>query len=47
MEELSVEAQYMSYEIDKENHDYNEFIAVFYEKGKDIDLDEILDKIED
>ncbi|KZL88814.1 hypothetical protein [Clostridium magnum] len=47
MEELSVEAQYMSYEIDRENYDYNEFIAVFYEKGKSIDLDEVLKKIDE
>lgn len=47
MEELNIEAQYMSYEIERENYDYNEFIAVFYEKGKDIDLDEILDKIDE
>lgn len=47
MEELNVEAQYMSYEIERENYDYNEFIAVFYEKGKDIDLDEVLKKIDE
>lgn len=47
MEELNVEAQYMSYEIDRENYDYNEFIAVFYEKGKSIDLDEVLKKIDE
>lgn len=47
MEELNIEAQYMSYEIERENYDYNEFIAVFYEKGKDIDLDEILQKIDE
>lgn len=47
MEELNVEAQYMSYEIERENYDYNEFIAVFYEKGKDIDLDEVLRKIDE
>jgi hypothetical protein len=46
MEELSVEAQYVSYELDRENYDYNEFIAVFYEKGRDIDLDEVLNKID-
>jgi len=46
MEELNVEAQYMSYEIERENYDYNEFIAVFYEKGKDVDLDEILSRID-
>ncbi len=47
MEEVNLEAQYMTYELDKENYNYNEFIAVFYEKGKDIDLDKILDKLED
>lgn len=47
MEELSVEAQYVSYELDRENYDYNEFIAVFYEKGRDIDLDEVLNKIDE
>jgi hypothetical protein len=36
----------MSYELDRESYDYNEFIAVFYEKGKDIDLDKILEKID-
>ena len=46
MEELNLEAQYMSYELDKKNYAYNEFIGVFYEKGKDIDLDAILDKID-
>jgi hypothetical protein len=46
MEELNLEAQYMSYELDRESYDYNEFIAVFYEKGKDIDLDKILEKID-
>lgn len=46
MDELNIEAQYTSYEIDKENCDYSEFVAVFYEKGKAVDLDEILEKIE-
>lgn len=46
MEEVNVEAQYMTYELDKENHNYNEFTAVFYEKGKEIDLDKILDKLD-
>jgi hypothetical protein len=47
MEELNIEAQYVSYEIDRENYDYNEFIGVFYEKGKNIDLDEVLRKIDE
>ncbi len=46
MGELNIDAQYMTYELDKENHSYGEFVAVFYEKGKDIELDTILDKLE-
>jgi hypothetical protein len=47
MEEVNLEAQYTTYELDKENYNYNEFTAIFYEKGKDIDLDKILDKLEE
>lgn len=47
MEEVNLEAQYTTYELDKENYDYNEFVAAFYEKGKDVDLDKILDELED
>lgn len=46
MEELDLEAQFVSYEIDKENYNYNEFIAVFYEKGLEIDIDEVLEELE-
>lgn len=47
MEEINLEAQYTTYELDKEDYDYNEFVAAFYEKGKDVDLDKILDELED
>ncbi|MBC2581907.1 hypothetical protein [Clostridium sp. DJ247] len=46
MDELEVEAQFISYEISKEDYNYNEFVAVFYERGKEIDLGEILDSLE-
>jgi hypothetical protein len=46
MEELSLQAQFASYELTKENHTYNEFMCVFYENGIDVDLDEILDEID-
>lgn len=45
MEELNVDIQYISYELDEENHDYNEFIAVIFEKGKDLDIEEVLEEL--
>lgn len=47
MEELNIEAQFVSYEVSKDDYSYNEFTAVFYENGKDVDLNKILDRIED
>lgn len=46
MEELDLEAQFVSYELDREEYNYNEFIAVFYENGSEIDIDEVLEKLE-
>lgn len=46
IDELDVQAQYITYETDKENYDYCEFIAVVYEKDKDCDIEEILDELE-
>lgn len=45
MEDLDIEIQYVSYELDKENCDYSEFIAVAFEKGKDIDIEDVLEEI--
>lgn len=46
MDELEIEAQFVSYEISKEDYGYNEFVAVFYERGEEIDLGETLDSLE-
>lgn len=46
MEELDIEAQFVSYEIEKENYDYSEFLAVFFPKNKDITIEEVLENIE-
>jgi hypothetical protein len=45
MEELKLEAQYVAYEADKDNQDYSEFIAVFYEKGTNVEIESILDEL--
>ena len=44
-EEFDIEGQFASYDVDKENSDYCEFIAAFFEKDSDYDLDEIIDEL--
>lgn len=45
MENLQIEAQFISYDIDSEDYTYNEFAAVFYEKNIKIDFDKILEEL--
>ena len=46
MEELQIGAQFVSYEMDEEEYGYNEFIGVFFEEGKTIEIEDVLDKLE-
>ncbi|MBL4935242.1 hypothetical protein JK636_05670 [Clostridium sp. YIM B02515] len=46
MEEMQIEAQYVSYELDEEEYSYNEFIAAFFPKGKVIEIEQVLDELE-
>ncbi|PRR78150.1 hypothetical protein CLLI_19140 [Clostridium liquoris] len=46
MEDLEVEAQFTSYEVDEEEPDYTEFIAIFYPKDKKVEIDEVLEKLD-
>lgn len=45
MDSLSIDAQYVSYEMDEE-YNYSEFIAVFFPKGKVKDIEEVLEELE-
>lgn len=45
MENLKIEAQFVSYDINCEDYAYNEFAAVFYEKHMSIDMDKILEDL--
>lgn len=45
MEEFEAEAQFVSFDIDVNNYQYNEFIAVFYNEGNKVDLDEVMDEL--
>lgn len=46
MENLQIEAQFISYDIDSEDYTFNEFAAVFYEKNIKIDFDKILEELD-
>lgn len=46
METLDIEAQFVSYEMDEEEYSCSEFIAVFFEKGKNLDIEQILEDLE-
>lgn len=46
MEELNLDAQFVSYEMDEEEYSYSEFIAVFFPKGKGIEIEKVLDELE-
>ncbi|WP_027632352.1 hypothetical protein [Clostridium hydrogeniformans] len=45
MDEFHIDGQFISYDADSENYDYNEFIAIFFEKGKEFDIEEVLDSL--
>lgn len=46
MEEVDVDAQFVSYEIDSEEFSYNEFIAAFFPKGKGMEIEKVLEDLE-
>jgi hypothetical protein len=45
MEEFETGAQYISYEADMENHEYVEFIAVFFSDEDDVEIEKVLDEL--
>ncbi|WP_163191730.1 hypothetical protein [Clostridium thermarum] len=46
MEEFELQAQYITYETDKESYDYCEFIAVISEIDKNYNIEDVLDELE-
>lgn len=46
MEDLDVDAQFVSYDMDEEEYNYNEFIAVFFSKGETLEIETVLDELE-
>ncbi len=45
MEQAKVSSQYMSYDLNIEETDYCEFIAVFYEGENEIEIETVLDEL--
>lgn len=45
MDKYDIDAQYISYEIDEDEYNYNEFIGIFYEKDKEFVIEDVLDEI--
>lgn len=46
MDEFEVEGQFSSYDIDRNNFEYSEFILAFSDSEEEIDIDNILDDID-
>lgn len=46
MEQFNVEAQFISYEIEKEDYDYSEFLAVFFPKEKSMTIEDVLENLD-
>lgn len=44
-DEFDVDAQFVSYDITSEEHEYNEFILVFFSKDDEVDIDEVLEEL--
>lgn len=45
MEKLNVEVQYMSYDVDENQYDFSEVIAVFYDNGSKVEIESVLDDL--
>lgn len=45
MDELGIKAQFVAYNVDKDDYEYSEGIAIFYDHDKDFDIDEVLDEL--
>lgn len=46
IDELQLDAQFVSYEMDEEEYSYNEFIATFFPKDKGVEIEQVLEELE-
>lgn len=45
-DELGMEVQYIGYDIDEDNDDSFEFVALIFEKGKGLNIEDVLDELD-
>lgn len=45
MDDLGLRAQFVVYNVDKEDYEYSEGIAIFYDSDKEFDIDDVLDEL--
>ncbi len=45
-EEYNLDGQFASYDIEKENDDYCECIAIFFDKGSNYELEELVEELD-
>lgn len=45
IEKFNIDGQYVSYEMDEEAHECNEFVAIFHEKGKEVNMEQIIEEL--
>ncbi|MFB0917558.1 MAG: hypothetical protein QMB63_00625 [Clostridiaceae bacterium] len=45
-DDLGIEVQYVGYDIDEDNADSYEFVAIFFDKNLNHDIEELLDEME-
>ncbi len=45
-DELGMEVQYVGYDLDEEEYEAFEFVALIFEKGRELNIEEILDELD-
>lgn len=46
MDSMNIQGQYVSYEMDEEEYEYNDFIAIFFENENKLDIEDVLQELE-
>lgn len=45
MDMLDITVQFISYNVEEEQYDFSEIVAIFYNKNKNIEIEEVLDNL--
>ena len=44
-DKLNVDSQYISYDLEEEEYKANEFVAIFFKKGANVEIEDVLDEL--